>query len=169
LIFHDGVYYEATRWHIQIGSAAIFICTWYSYATCMNYKYRSEKIIGVILIVDKDKSINDNEEWDESSWSRCWSLHREWLCTCTSIQIYSACWNERIHQRWWYGGIHHTCISLSLFDIDRYFSCGIPSMYVTFTSSHIEEHCTGLQMLSLQDCSEITETGLITISEHFNN
>ena len=63
LIIHDGVYYEATRWHRQTGFVAILNCTWYSYATCMNYEYRSqppEKIIGVISIVDKDKSIKDS-------------------------------------------------------------------------------------------------------------
>jgi hypothetical protein len=37
------------------------------------------------------------------------------------------------------------------------------------TLQSIAEYCTGLQSLSLSDCKEITDTGLITISEHNNN
>ena len=61
--------------------------------------------------------------------------------------------------------ISHCPCLISIFQL--WYSIDV--MYATFTSSHIEEHCIGLQMLSHQDCSEITDTGLITISEHFNN
>ncbi len=43
------------------------------------------------------------------------------------------------------------------------------SKVTDYTLQSITEYCTGLQSLSLNNCGEIADAGLITIAEHYLN
>ncbi len=147
---------------------------------CMNHKYRPQlldKISGVILIGDKDKSIKVSL----FKWLGMRRIHlinmkfivSDFNLTQSSIENYYIDQFRYIQHIVMRGAIdddmaifiisHCSCLlSIGIDDYDR------PEPLVTdHTLQSIAKHCSGrLQSLSLICCRYITDTGLITISMH---
>ena len=142
---------------------------------CLNHKYRHqllEKIDGVILIGDKDKSM-------KASLFQWLGMRRIYLINMylrfeddTSFSSYIE--NDYVDQfRYTQYLVMRGCVrdDMAIFIISHcpcLLSIDISTGSITdHTLQSIAEHCTGqLQSLSLFWCHEITDTGLITISEH---
>ena len=154
---------------------------------CMNHKYRLqllEKISGVILLGDK-------EEYMKASLFKWLAMRRIYLINMMIVvsDFYSTVSNlendyvdqfrytQHIVMR---GAIiddmsifilsHSPCLlSIDISTIDYDHVVSFPQI-TDLTLQSIAEHCTGrLQSLSLSWCGEITDAGLITISEHCPN
>jgi len=145
---------------------------------CMNHIYRPQlldKIDGVILLGDKDKSI-------KASLFKWLGMRRIYLIKMLMLEsdfnvtpsrlTYNYVDQFRYTQHVVMRGpiiddmaifiISH-CPCLLSIDID----CKVSFPQITdYTLQSIAEYCTGLQSLSLSYCSEITDTGLIIISMH---
>jgi hypothetical protein len=126
---------------------------------CMNHKYRPQlmdKINGVILLGDKDKSMKASLfKW--LGMRRIYLINilikkSDYSLTPSSIE------NDYVDQ---FRYTQHVVMSgpiRDIFDISRDIT--------DHTLQSIAEHCTELQSLNLYGCREITDTGLITISIH---
>ena len=160
---------------------------------CMNHIYRPqlmEKISGVILIGDKDRSI-------KASLFKWLGMRRIYwikmnLPFGVDYTFPSSIENDYMDQFRYTQQVvmrkpmrddmaifiisHCPC----LFSIDisqKKYRMSLPSInskyyYTGITDQALQsiaEHCIGLQSLSLSCCSEITDTGLINISEHCHN
>ena len=154
---------------------------------CMNFEYRPkllEKISGVILLGDKDKSM-------KASLFKWLGMRRIYLIEMqihvsvihsTPAMSIRKLKNDYVNQFRYTqyvvlrGSIkddmsifiisHCPCL-LSMDIIDDHEQ---PSPQITDHTLHsIADHCIGLQSLSLSSCQKITDTGLKTISEHCIN
>jgi len=150
---------------------------------CMNHEYRSQlldKISGVILLGDKDKSINASLfKWlgmRQIYFTKMLIVVPDFNLTPSSIE------NDYIDQ---FRYTQHVfmeglirddmaifiishCPCLISIDIGKSILFFSPQV-TDHTLQSIAEHCTGLQSLSLSWCHEISDTGLITISLHCPN
>ena len=154
-------------------------------SACMNHKYRPQlldKINGVILQGDKSKSI-------KASLFKWLGIRRIYLINMKIVasEFYSTASNlennyvdqfkytQHVVMR---GAIkddmaifilsHSPCL-LSV-DISKLYHDSSSPKVTDHTLQSIAEHCTGrLQSLTLKRCREITDAGLITISEHYPN
>jgi len=145
---------------------------------CINHEYRPqvlEKISGMILTGDKDRSM-------KASLYKWLGMRRIYWIKMNlnfNIIIPSSIENNYVDQ---FRYSQHVamrgcvrddiavfiisqCTCLQSIDISR----GNYDKITDHTLQSIAEHCTGLQSLSLDDCSELTDTGLITISEKCPN
>ena len=153
---------------------------------CMNHKYRPhllEKISGVILLEDKDKSMT-------ASLFKWLGMRRIYLLKM-KIVVYdfhprpSSIENNYVDQFRYTQNIEFRgsirddmaifiishCPCLLLIELSRshnYHSSSHPQI-TGHTLQSIAEHCTRLQSLSLRHCDEITDAGLVIISEHCTN
>jgi len=143
---------------------------------CMNHKYRSqllEKINGVILLGDKDKSM-------KASLFTWLGMRRIYLIKMLFVVSNfnltpSSIENEYVDQ---FRYTQHIVMrgkirdNMAIFIITHcpcLLSIDISADYngnqiTDYTLQSIAEHCTGLQSISLKRCREITDNGMITIS-----
>jgi hypothetical protein len=144
-----------------------------------------DKISGVILIGDKDQSL-------KASLFKWLGMRRIYLINmnvvfkdCRSDEISSSSIDNDYKDQFRYtqhvfmrGSIHDDMVILIishcpfLLSIDISISnrrVSIFSIVADHTLQSITEHCTGLQSLSLNNCGEITDAGLIAIAEHYLN
>ena len=144
---------------------------------CLNHEHRAqllEKIRGVILIGDKDKSM-------KASLFKWLGMRQIYLIKMMIVvsELYFDMKNNYVDHQFKYtqhvnvrGDVRDDmaifiishCPCLLSIDIGDY-SRPIPKI-TDRTLQSIAAHCTGLQSLSLRDCREITNAGLTTISEH---
>ena len=156
---------------------------------CMNHKYRSQlmdKISGVILLGDKDKSMKALLfKW--LGMRRIYLMNMNLIFEVENpITLYtltpSSIYNDYVNQ---FRYTRHIVMRGAIRDVTTKFiisycpcllsmvvgDCKVSSHQITNkTLQLIAEHCTGrLQSLSFKRCGRITDTGLITISEHCPN
>jgi hypothetical protein len=149
---------------------------------CMNNKYRPhllDKISGVILIGDKDKSmISSLFEW--LGMRRIYLINM--LIMFSDFYLVSSIMQNNYVDQFRY--TQHVIMRLYINDdmavfilsrcpvllsidilasVDHYSSS---SQLTDITLLSIAEHCTGLQSISLSNCRQITDTGLKMVSEN---
>ena len=156
-------------------------------SACMNHNYRPqlmEKISGVILLGDKD------DEYMKASLFKWLGIRRIYLIemnlrfednssfasSMENLYVNQFRYTQHVIMR---GTIRDDmaililshCLFLLSIDISESYDDDESSPQITdHTLQSIAEHCTGrLQSLSLSYCREITDTGVITISEHCTN
>jgi len=140
---------------------------------CMNHEYRPhllDMISGVILTGDKDKSIN----LSLFKWLGMRRIY--WI----NMNLDFIIENDYVDQfRYSQHVVIKNCVrdDIMMFIISRcpclqsiYISGDVFDRGITDPIlGVIAEYCTGLQLLSLNDCRLITDTRLITMSEHCPN
>jgi len=125
---------------------------------CMSHKYRPQlldKISGVILLGDKDKSIN-------ASLFKWLGMRRIYLINMLMLESDFYLTPSSIDNDY----VDHFRYTQHLILIGDDF---YDPQVTDHTLKSIAEHCTNLQSLSLSCCSEITDIGLIAISENCHN
>ncbi len=128
---------------------------------CMNHEYRPqlmEKISGVILLGDQDKSIR-------ASLFKWLGIRRIYLIKMLFVVFDfnltpSSIENDYMDQ---FRYTQHVFMEGPIIDD---MAIDISRDITDHTLQSISEHCTGLQSLSLSSCRYITDSGLITISMH---
>ena len=150
---------------------------------CMNYNYRSQlldKISGVILLGDNDKDISMKASLFKWLGMRRINLINMDLLFKDEDSFSSSIENDYVDQFSYTqylvmrGSVRNDMVVFIishcpfLLSIDISYD-DISSSYPQVTLQSIEEHCTGLQSLSLNRCHEITDTGLMSISKHSTN
>ena len=146
---------------------------------CMNHEYRYqliEKIYGVILLGDKDESMTASLfKWlgiRRIYWINMNLLFRDDNFSSSNIK-YNYVDQFRYTQHVFMRGpirdimaifiISHSPCLLSIDISESIENSSLPQI-TDHTLQSIAEHCTGLQSLSLKRCREITDAGVITIS-----
>jgi len=126
---------------------------------CMNHEYRLQlldKISGVILLGDKDKSM-------KASSFKWLGMRRIYLVNMNlsfDSLTPSSIENDYVDQ------FRYTQHAVMRGVIDDDMAYDISRDITDHTLQSIADYCTGLQSLSLELCQAITDTGLITISLH---
>ena len=154
-------------------------------SACMNHKYRPQlldKISGVILVGDKDKSVKASLfKWSgmrriyfiqmkivvSGFYSMVSTIEIDYGDQFRYTQLVVMC-GSIIDDMAIFIISHCPCLLLiNVSESDGEYQSN--PQITDHTSQSIAEHCTGLQSLSLNSCRDITDAGLIIISEHCPN